>query len=169
MKSTFITNSQADNLKKRLIELISVSKELKFLIGFFYFSGIDQLYDSLKDNPDCTLQILVGLDIDQGIFGLTEYDRKREGLTQSEQFDEYLAQVKKTLNSDKYDSKEAYEHIQLYLELIKNNRLIIRKTRNPNHAKLYIFKIKPGQGIVRDCVFITGSSNLTKSGLSAQE
>lgn len=169
MKSTFITNSQADNLKKRLIELISVSQELKFLIGFFYFSGIEQLHDSLKSNPDCTLQILVGLDIDQGIFGLTEYDRKREGLTQSEQFDEYLAQVKKTLNTDNYDSKVAYEHIQLYLELIKNDRLIIRKTRNPNHAKLYIFKMKPGQGIVRDSVFITGSSNLTRAGLGSQE
>lgn len=169
MKNTFITNSETDNLKKRLVELIGASQELKFLIGFFYFSGIEQLHDSLKNNPNCSLKILVGLDIDQGIFGLTEYDRKREGLTQSEQFDEYLAQITKTLNTDKYDSKEAYERIEFYLELIKSERLIIRKTRNPNHAKLYIFKIKDGLGIVRDSLFITGSSNLTKSGIDSQE
>lgn len=35
----FITKSDAENLKKRLIELIEKSEELKFLVGFFYFSG----------------------------------------------------------------------------------------------------------------------------------
>ena len=46
--SNFITNGGAENLKKRLIELISKSEELKFLVGFFYFSGITELYSSLK-------------------------------------------------------------------------------------------------------------------------
>ncbi len=39
----FITNSEAKNLKKRLIELIQKSDELKFLVGFFYFSGISRV------------------------------------------------------------------------------------------------------------------------------
>ena len=41
----FITNSkEAKTLKVRLEELISKSLELKFLVGFFYFSGLDELY-----------------------------------------------------------------------------------------------------------------------------
>ena len=41
----FISNTGAETLKKRLIELISKSQELKFLVGFFYFSGIRELYE----------------------------------------------------------------------------------------------------------------------------
>lgn len=48
----FITNSGADSLKKRISELIEHSDELKFLVGFFYFSGIKEFYQSLKKNPD---------------------------------------------------------------------------------------------------------------------
>ena len=53
----FITNSQSDNLKKRLIALVSKSEELKFLVGFFYFSGIRELYDGLKQNPNTKIKM----------------------------------------------------------------------------------------------------------------
>ena len=46
--NNFITNNKAKSLKKRLVELIQKSKELKFLVGFFYFSGIRELYKGLK-------------------------------------------------------------------------------------------------------------------------
>jgi hypothetical protein len=48
--SGFITNSGAKHLKKRIHELITRSSELKFLVGFFYFSGIRELYEGLKNN-----------------------------------------------------------------------------------------------------------------------
>ncbi len=60
----FITNAQQATLKKRLETLISHSQELKFLVGFFYFSGWQSLIDSLQKNPDSTLKILVGLSVD---------------------------------------------------------------------------------------------------------
>ncbi|MFN3740705.1 MAG: hypothetical protein ACK4TF_08570 [Thermodesulfovibrionales bacterium] len=41
--SNFITNSPTKLLAKRLLELLSKSKELKFLVGFFYFSGLREL------------------------------------------------------------------------------------------------------------------------------
>ena len=50
--TTFITNESNKKLKDRFAELIGHSKELKFLVGFFYFSGIRELYNSLKNNPD---------------------------------------------------------------------------------------------------------------------
>jgi len=37
--NAFITNSKSRTLEKRLDELIQHSKELKLLVGFFYFSG----------------------------------------------------------------------------------------------------------------------------------
>ncbi len=55
--------------------------------------------------------------------------------------------------------------MRFFIELIKNNRLIIRKTYEPNHAKLYIFKLEQTQ-VAGDALFITGSSNLTYSGLT---
>lgn len=53
--TNFITNSgtETENLKNRLTELISKSEELKFLIGFFYFSGIRELYNAL--NSTCNI------------------------------------------------------------------------------------------------------------------
>jgi len=48
--TTFITNESNKKLKDRIAELIGHSKGLKFLVGFFYFSGIRELYDSLKNN-----------------------------------------------------------------------------------------------------------------------
>ena len=72
--NTFITNSKSNrNLKNRLTELISKSKELKFLTGFFYFSGINELYESLKSKPEMQINILVGLNADQTIHSLVEY------------------------------------------------------------------------------------------------
>ena len=50
-QSTFITNDANKILKQRISELISFSKELKFLVGFFYFSGIRELYEAIKNNP----------------------------------------------------------------------------------------------------------------------
>jgi HKD family nuclease len=59
--NAFITNSKSRTLKKRLDELIQHSKELKFLVGFFYFSGWRELYESLKTRDDLTIKLLVGL------------------------------------------------------------------------------------------------------------
>jgi hypothetical protein len=42
--NAFITNAQAHTLKKRLDKLIQHSKELKFLVVFFYFSGWQELH-----------------------------------------------------------------------------------------------------------------------------
>jgi hypothetical protein len=36
----YITNSATKQLKQRILELLSKSRELKILVGFFYFSGL---------------------------------------------------------------------------------------------------------------------------------
>jgi ERCC4-related helicase/HKD family nuclease len=167
----FITNSGSENLKKRLIELISKSEELKFLVGFFYFSGIRELYSELKENKNVVLKVLVGLNVDNFNYKLVEYaddyDYKGE-ISNEEIADKFFGSLKKSINTEQFDNKEFYEQVKFFVKLIKENRLIIRKTFKPNHAKLYIFKLQEDQ-IGRKNIFITGSSNLTKSGITIQE
>jgi len=65
--SNFITNQPTKDLKSRLVQLISRSKEMKFLVGFFYFSGIRELYKGLKDTNNFILKVLIGLDVSNEI------------------------------------------------------------------------------------------------------
>ncbi|WP_372518859.1 helicase-related protein [Candidatus Ruminimicrobiellum ovillum] len=162
--NSFITNSDKKSLKERLVELISKSEELKFLVGFFYFSGTQELYKTLKENPSVKLKILVGLNVDLLNYKLVEYDVKTDDFEARQLF---LESLKKSLTNKIADTQEFYDQINFFIELIKQDRLIIKKTQNPNHSKLYIFKLDKTQ--VKKDFFITGSSNLTKPGLQTQE
>ncbi len=168
---TFITNSDAENLKKRLAELINKSDELKFLVGFFYFSGIRELYAELKKNTRVIIKVLVGLNIDKLNYQLIEYadlDDQSGHLSNEEISHKFFDSIKKSINSEQFDTYEFYEQVRFFVDLIEKNRLIIRKTLRPNHAKLYIFRLESEQ-VGRKSLFITGSSNLTKTGLTTQE
>ncbi|MCL6102660.1 MAG: phospholipase D-like domain-containing protein [Bacteroidetes bacterium] len=164
--ANFITNDDDKDLKKRLIELVENSSEMKFLVGFFYFSGIRELYKGLIANNQATLKILVGLNIDQSNLRLVEYAEENEELSGEEIAESFFGDIKKSLTHDDFDTKEFYEQVKFFISLINENRLTIRKTYKPNHSKLYLFHL-PGQ-IVRDRVFITGSSNLTRVALTTQ-
>ena len=166
--TNFITNEKGKDLKKRLIELINKSDELKFLVGFFYFSGIRELYQGLKDNPDVKIDVLVGLNVDKQNYGLIEYGDAEKQLSDEERCYKFFESIKKSLNTENFDKKDFYEQVKYFITLIRENKLRIRKTYNPNHAKVYIFKLQEGQ-VGRRNLFITGSSNLTNSGLSTQE
>ena len=166
--SNFITNSGIDNLKKRLLELINKSEELKFLVGFFYFSGIRELYQGLKNNPDVKINVLVGLNVDKSNYGLLEYGDPEKQLSDEERFYKFFESIKISLNTENFDKRDFYEQVKYFIDLIRKDKLIIRKTCNPNHAKIYLFKLQEEQ-VGRKNLFITGSSNLTNSGLSTQE
>jgi len=163
----FITNTGESNLEKRLLQLISKSKELKFLVGFFYFSGIRELFDALKNNHNVTMKVLVGRNVYHGMHGLIEY-AEQGNRSSDEIITEFFTSLKKSINSDIFDTKDFYEQVKFFIQLIVNDKLLIRKTLNPNHAKLYLFKLEETQ-IVRSQLLITGSSNLTKPGLNTQE
>jgi superfamily II DNA or RNA helicase/HKD family nuclease len=164
----FITNSSTKKLKKRLLELLPKSRELKFLVGFFYFSGLKELYEGLKDNPNTTLKILVGLNVDRTNYGLIECGESTNNLSDDEKIYNFFQSIRNSINTEYFDQKEFYEQVRFFIECIRNGKLIIRKTYQPNHAKLYIFKLEEEQ-VGRDALFITGSSNLTSSGLTLQD
>ena len=112
--TTFITNESNKKLKGRIAELIKHSKELKFLVGFFYFSGIAELYDSIRDNPTVCLNVLVGLNVDKTIHGLLEHGDNPKGMTDKQKFEQFLVSVSKSINSNDFDNQEFY-HKQLLL------------------------------------------------------
>ena len=173
MSQNFITNNSGQKaLKTRLNTLISISEELKFLVGFFYFSGWKEVYESLKTNKEVTLRLLVGLQVDKLLYdNLVEHGIQEERLSNDDRFNNFLESLRKALNTDDSDTEAFYNQVFFFLEMIEEGRLIIRKTKNPNHAKLYLFKLNQQQADIQGMKgqFITGSSNLTSAGLSGQE
>ncbi|MFH2102157.1 MAG: helicase-related protein [Chloroflexota bacterium] len=168
--NAFITNSKSRTLKKRLDELIQHSKELKFLVGFFYFSGWRELHESLKSQNELTIKLLVGLDVDRSLDRVLEVAKEGDTLSNDELADRFFASLDYALNDEALDTEAFYGQVSHYLQLLEEGRLQIKKTLEPNHAKLYLFKVKEGlEGLLpTDSKFITGSSNLTRAGIRGQ-
>ncbi len=168
-KQTFITNSkESTSLKKRLYQLIEHSKELKFLVGFFYFSGWQQLYEALRERDDLVIKILVGLQVDSMLGQMVEVAGVENNLSVEEKLEQFFTSLTRALNTEEMDIKDFYEQVDFFIGLIESDRLHIRKTSDPNHAKLYLFKIKDTLQGLAEARFITGSSNLTKAGMLEQ-
>ncbi len=167
-KSAFITNAPEATLKKRLSQLTEHSGELKFLVGFFYFSGWREIFDSLKEREDLIIKILVGLEVDNTLGRIVEYGPDSTRLSNEDKAEKFFDSIRKALNDEDLDSEDFYQQVLFFLELLQEERLIIRKTADPNHAKLYLFKIQEHLRGIADARFITGSSNLTRAGILEQ-
>jgi len=168
-KKTFITNSkEAGTLKKRLYQLIEHSQELKFLVGFFYFSGWREITEALKSRDDLSVKILVGLQVDNMLGQSIEFAEEETARSNDDKAELFFESVKKAINCADMDIQELYEQVDLFVGLIEKGRLHIRKTLEPNHAKLYVFKIKEALKGIANSKFITGSSNLTRAGILGQ-
>ncbi|WP_038055068.1 hypothetical protein [Thermodesulfobacterium hydrogeniphilum] len=118
----FITNQPNKELKKRITELIKVSRELKFLVGFFYFSGLKELYHALKERArseenfrDFTFKILVGLEVDKLQYQLVEVAEK-ENLSGEEKIENYFRSIVKAINFKDFDNKEFYEQASFFIK-----------------------------------------------------
>jgi len=173
MANNFITNNKEQKtLKQRLNTLISISDELKFLVGYFYFHGWSDIYEGMRKNPNQRMKILVGMQVCNVAGSIVEYaDQHEIPVSRDEEFQRYLNSLGVALNNLKMDNEEAYNQVGFFLEMIAEERLVIRKTENPNHAKLYLFQLNETQAEIRDYPgqLITGSSNLTRPGLQGQE
>ena len=151
------------SFKERLQTLISKSKELRCLVGFFYFSGVTTLYESIKENPDLKIKVLVGMDAEEHMGKVIELAIAQNGLVTAERQEAYLESLRKVFSSKNVDDQTFFERNKMFIELIKEGRLEIRKTLEPNHAKMYLFTKKDDE-----FDWLTGSSNLTWSALEGQ-
>jgi len=169
MSKEFITNQ--DKLLSEVVNnYLQDSENLYFLVGFFYFSGFEEIFENLIDK---NLKILVGLEIERGIMNrVKEVENLSElNLSRAEIRENFNTSLIGLFNETNFfDSSINIKAFKLFYDKIKNGTLEIRKTKDPNHAKMYLFEFTEesshhGEEVGR---VITGSSNLTRSGLRGQ-
>jgi len=166
MSSEIITN-QEKFLSDVVNNILPSSKNLYFLVGYFYFSGFEEIYKNVSDKH---VKILVGLEIESNLNKkLKEYELIQQvNVSRGEiRLSYYKALVNVFNDTDFFDTKEKQDAFRIFLAKIKDGSLEIRKTVQPNHAKLYIFENKEEfcQNGEFPGTIITGSSNFSGSGL----
>jgi len=158
---TFITNEEGNKLKNRFNNLIKDSKEFLSLSGYFYLSGFHQIYKSLEHVDK--IKILVGIGTDKKTLDQIEKS-KNEILFSDPNIKEKSEELILNELENIDDNKDVEISIKKFIEWIKNGKLEIKAYPSQKiHAKLYIFTFRDtdrDKGRV-----ITGSSNLTQSGL----
>jgi len=167
-----ITNiNEEQSLLTRLDHLIAESEEMRVLVGFFYFWGIAALHGGLTQNKDFKLKILVGLEAEEHAGKIVEFagDHGPE-TTDEERRKDFLQSLRSVMRGKEIDTEKYYERVSLFIELVKSGQVEIKKTRDPNHAKLYHFSLKKhlAQTLGKEYCWITGSSNMTRPGLLEQ-
>ena len=100
MAKNFITNNEKQkSLKGRIRTLISISDELKFLVGFFYFSGWEEVYQQLGENMNIQLKLLVGLQVSKLVNQMVEHGEEEEDLSQEDHFHKFMSSLGQALNN----------------------------------------------------------------------
>ncbi len=170
MEGSFITNQNNRFLSEIINGILPKCNNSCFLVGYFYFSGFVELYEQLR-NKD--LRVLVGLDIERDMINrIREVDyHSTLNNTRAEIRQNYYDSLVELFNeTDYFDSQQQENAFKVFYEKIKDGSLQIRKTKEPNHAKMYLFENKEE---LSECgtypgALITGSSNLSLAGLKGR-
>lgn len=165
MTTQFVTNRDR-KLAEVINNILPSCQNLYFLVGYFYFSGFEQIHEQIQDKK---LQILVGLEIERDLANrIREYELLENiNRSRSKLRDNYCTSLVGIFNeTDFFDSQERRQAFRLFLQKIADGSLEIRKTLHSNHAKLYIFENAEqySQGGEFLGTVITGSSNLALNG-----
>ena len=171
--ANFIRNTENYALADVINQLLPAkTKSMDFLVGFFYFSGMQEIYNNIDGK---NMRLLVGLDMEHMLISKTsEYDffvTKTASSREQIRNDFYASLTQLFNDTPYYESEEAQKAFRIYYEKIKDGTLEIRKTKDPCHAKMYIFDhkneliISSPNGCSELGRVITGSSNLTFNGL----
>src|SRR4030042_6754903 len=114
MTTQFITN-QEKLLSDVINNILPSAKNLYFLVGYFYFSGFQEIYEKVVDK---NVKVLVGLEIDQD---LTNKIREFEVLSEANIprgliRDNYYKSLVQLFNeTDFFDSEENQNAFKLFL------------------------------------------------------
>ena len=163
MSTKFFTNAKENTLLKKLEGIFSFTNvdEFDALVGYFRASGYFRVRDWLKDVPK--VRILVGINVDHLIS-----EAARKGLEFNFNANETREAFKEDLIDDIQQAdyqQEVESAMKDFIEGVASGRIQIKAHPNKNlHAKIYIFRPLPFNEHHSGSV-ITGSSNLTESGL----
>ncbi|MEX0804058.1 MAG: helicase-related protein [Candidatus Binatia bacterium] len=162
---TFLTNAPGQTLRERFAVLLrNDTRFFDCLVGYFFISGFHKLYPSLENVEK--VRILVGLQTDRAVYDLQQESNGHAGAglkshasAKEEVATDALRELEKSA-----DSAEIETGVLKFVEWIRSGKLEIKAYPSANlHAKVYIMTFKEGD---RDAGrVITGSSNLTQSGL----
>jgi hypothetical protein len=164
MASHFFTNREGNELQKKfdgIFENFANLYAFHAVVGYFRASGYHAIRENLLELGD--VRILVGINVDHMIA-----EAKRRGLMfmgdPEKTRQEFVKWMQEDIKEARY-SKDVEEGILLFMQDIIDKKIEIRAHKNQNmHAKIYIFLPENFNPDTQSSV-ITGSSNLTHSGL----
>ena len=163
---TFFTNEPGATLLDRFKQVLKDTKFFDVLVGYFRFSGFNEIYASLENVSK--IRILVGINIDEESYKLYQ----TASTSSKAKISEYEAKNRFSSNLARYmensaDTRDVEIGIRKFIDLLQNKVLELKVYPSENiHAKVYICRYKETD---RDYgSVITGSSNFSQSGLIAQ-
>lgn len=166
MASHFFTNNEDNSLIKKfdgVFSNIESIKQFDALVGYFRASGYFKVRTFLEKIPQ--IRILVGINVDQLI---KKYHDKGQFYIDNpnETKDSFLKDVIKNIQDADYDEITEKGIIQFIQDLTDGKIELRAHPKKKIHAKVYIFRSVPFNEYA-PCEVITGSSNLTDSGLGS--
>lgn len=158
---TFLTNEPGNTVRDRLAALLTQTKQLDVLVGYFFLSGFHRIYEDLARADK--VRILVGLKTDRQTFNALQ-EAKQLSLPSHAETLEALPPVVLDELEKGDDTSEIERGVRTFVDWMKSGKLEVRAYRSENlHAKLYVFSFIDGH--IDKGRVITGSSNLSQSGL----
>ncbi|MBL7859757.1 MAG: helicase [Cyclobacteriaceae bacterium] len=166
MSTKFFTNREENSLLKKFEGVFSNIESIRHfdaLVGYFRTSGYFKVRAFLDKIP--RIRILVGINVDQLIKkyhdkGQLYLDNPRETK------ENFLEEIIDNIEKADYDEITEKGIIQFIEDLISGKIELRAHPKKKIHAKVYIFRPVPFNEHA-PCEVITGSSNLTDSGLGA--
>jgi hypothetical protein len=168
LSTKFFTNECGNSLFKKFkgaFEHIADIYAFHAVVGYFRASGYYAIREHLVKVPE--VKILVGINVD-----VISAEAKRRGILffgdPEKTRDEFIRWMREDIRQASY-SKEVEEGIMQFMEDIVDGRIQIKVHKTKKlHAKIYVFLPKTFNEYSGGEV-ITGSSNLTDTGLGIKE
>lgn len=164
MSTKFFTNADENTLLKKLEGIFQHMEVYHFdaLVGYFRASGYFRIQDFVSKTSK--VRVLVGIDVDKHTADAVKKGLQF-GLHNADVIDEALKKLKEDIQKAAY-TKEIEEGMVRLIQDIGSGRVELRAHPSKNiHAKVYIFRQEKEHEHAGWGSVVTGSSNLTESGL----
>jgi superfamily II DNA or RNA helicase len=151
------TNKSVNQIQKKILPSCD---ELLVQVGYFYFSGFEEIYEDLKN---IKMKVIIGIDYDGKLGNAANPIGAVSAIK-----DNYFNYLSQDINSTSIlDQKVHQDALNLFVTKIKNGSLEIRCNPEKNdHSKFFIFKFSDKKNLngISPGAVLQGSSNFTKSG-----
>ena len=162
----FLTNQGENTLSKRLEKILPLTQDFDCLVGYFFISGFFRLYPALESVKK--VRILIGLKNEQVVHGLIQIanDGSNESAPSTAEIKSTFGGMMKKELVQAQDTLAIETGVKKFIEWIRSGKLEVKLYREQNiHAKVYIMTPEHPVESVNHGYVITGSSNLSHSGL----